>query len=298
MESGNQTPRAARLALIGAVAILLATIGYQAFRPTAGAPKAEAAQHVLTVETLEDQLKASPRDPKLWAQLGEALFGRSEFADAAAAYERAVALDDAASNYWSALGEARVMASARDPMPPPALDAFRRAAALDSKDPRARYFLAIAKDLAKDHEGAIADWLALLADTPPGAPWEQDLRRTIVQAGKVNHIEVETRLAKVHQPAPATAGGAMPGPSADQIRAASALTPGQQEEMGRGMVERLEARLEADPKNPDGWVMLMRSRMALGETAKAQAALKDAVAANPGAKTELEAQARALGVPR
>ena len=58
MESGNQTPRAARLALIGAVAILLATIGYQAFRPKAGAPKAEAAQNVLNVQTHEEQLNA------------------------------------------------------------------------------------------------------------------------------------------------------------------------------------------------------------------------------------------------
>ena len=124
-----------------------------------------------------------------------------------------------------------------------------------------------------------------------------DGRRTIRQAGQVNHLEVESRLARVQQPAPAAAGGAMPGPSADQIRAASALTPGQQAEMGRGMVERLEARLKTDPKNLDGWVMLMRSRMALGETARAQAALRDAIAANPGSKAELETQARALGVP-
>ena len=35
---------------------------------------------------------------------------------------------------------------------------------------------------------------------PPGASWEADLKRTISQAGKINHIEVEKRLAAV-QPA-------------------------------------------------------------------------------------------------
>ena len=70
-------------------------------------------------------------------------------------------------------------------MPPAALEAFRKAAALDPKDPRARYFLAVEKDLAGDHEGALTAWLALLAETPPGAPWEADLERTIEQVGNV-----------------------------------------------------------------------------------------------------------------
>jgi len=37
--------------------------------------------------------------------------------------------------------------------------------------------------------------------------------------------------------------------------------------------------------------------MTLGEPVKAAAALKAAVAANPGDKAELEAQAKTLGVP-
>src|SRR3546814_14962798 len=62
----------------------------------------------------------------------------------------------------------------------------------DLKEPRARYFLAVKKDLAGDHRGAIDDWFALLADTPQGAPWEPDLRRTIEQVGAIHQIEVKT----------------------------------------------------------------------------------------------------------
>lgn len=41
----------------------------------------------------------------------------------------------------------------------------------------------------------------------------------------------------------------------------------------------------------------MRSRMTLGETAKAAQALKDGIAANPAAAGRLKAQAQLLGVP-
>src|SRR3546814_5738329 len=74
----------------------------------------------------------------------------------------------------------------------------------DLKEPRARYFLAVKKDLAGEHRGAIDDWFALLADTPQGAPWEPDLRRTIEQVGAIHKIEVKSRLAKT-QARPLTA---------------------------------------------------------------------------------------------
>ena len=90
------------------------------------------------------------------------------------------------------------MASPRDPMPPAAAEAFDKAIALNPKDPRARYFMAVKKDIAGDHKGAIDEWFALLADTPQGAPWEADLRRTIEQVGAINKIDVAARLSLIH----------------------------------------------------------------------------------------------------
>ena len=99
-------------------------------------------------------------------------------------------------------GEALVMADERNPMPDEAATAFEKAVALDPKDPRARYFLAVKKDLTKDHQGALNDWLALLKETPPGAPWESDLRRTITQSAKINSIDVSAQLAAIKPAAP------------------------------------------------------------------------------------------------
>ncbi len=183
-----------------------------------------------------------------------------------------------------------------------ALADFDKAIALDAKDPRARYFLAVKKDIGGDHKGAIDDWFALLADTPQGAPWEADLRRTIEQVGQIHKIEVAARLAAT-QPRALTpdempvAARAIPGPSRADMEAASQLPKGQQDAMIEGMVSGLEAKLKANPADVDRWIMLMRSRMTLGEMAKAQAAYEAARKANPGQAARLKDEARLLGVP-
>lgn len=306
MESPRKTPIAAKLALGGGVALLVASVAYATLgkkpeAPAAPPTAAAMAPQDQSISALQDAAKANPKDPKAWAALGNAHLARNEFRQAATALEEAVKLDPDASGYWSALGEslARASEDGGDPMPPDAVAAFERAIELDPKDPQARYFLAVKKDLAGDHKGAIDAWFALLADTPPGAPWEAGLRRTIEQVGKIHGIEVATRMAKFRPKSPAAmAGAAMPGPTTEQLEAAKTMTPSQQTEMGRGMVARLEERLKGDPTNVAGWVMLMRSRMTLNEPAKASAALKAAVAANPGAKAMLEGEARGMGVPQ
>jgi cytochrome c-type biogenesis protein CcmH len=274
---------------IAGVAIVIAAgaIGYRIYsdRP---APTAEVAA------------VPAPNDAASWQQLGFTKFGQGNYDEAARAYARATKLSPGNAVLWSSLGEARVMASRSDPMPPAALEAFRKAVALDPKDPRARYFLAVQKDLQGDHQGAVADWLALLRDTPAGAPWDSDLQRTIEQVGRINKIEVATRIAAATADRPKTPPGpggmAIPGPSQEQLAAASSLPPGAQQAMAEGMVARLAAKLKADPANVDGWIMLMRSYRTLGRDGEARKALADAVAANPAHADELRTAAATLGV--
>ena len=180
-----------------------------------------------------------------WRAEGEAAFADGRYDAAVAAYDKATRASPGTAVLWSALGEARVMASKADPLPAEALGDFRHAIAIDPKDPRARYFLAVKRDLDGDHKGAIADWLALLGDTPKGAAWEADLRRTITQVGAINHIAVAQRMAAIRQPASggATSGAgaasgtdlpssslplaaqAIPGPSAQDLSAAARIPP-------------------------------------------------------------------------
>jgi cytochrome c-type biogenesis protein CcmH len=284
------------IAAIAALAIAAGAIGYRLLGSPDDAPLATAPADPLA--ELERRAEADPANAGAWQELGYAYFELGRFADAATAYKRATEADPDSAVLWSSLGEALVMASERDPMPPQARQAFRKAIALDREEPRARYFMAVEKDLADDHAGAIADWLALLADTPPGAPWEADLRRTIEQVGAINRIEVGDRIAAAmaNRPEAAPAAAAIPGPTQEQLAAASSLRPAEQQQMAEGMVERLAARLDSSPGDVDGWIMLMRSYQTLGRSAEARAALARAVASNPRDKARLEAAAASLGV--
>lgn len=309
----------ARFALIGAAVLATGAVAFAVIRNEPGAaPASEAAATTPAAPTapdpdsiiraLQDRVGLNPRDADAWSKLAEAYFLSQRYDDATRAYRRAAGLAPERAGLWSAYGEAAVMASPRDPMPAEALVAFTKARELDRQDPRARYFLGVARDLKGDHAGAIADWLALLADTPAGAPWEADLRRTIEQVGKINNIDIAARLAAVKQPVPAVTGpapgmgdpavtGAIPGPTREQMQAATALPKGAQDQMVAGMVSSLESKLNADPDNVDGWLMLMRSRVTLGETAKAIAARDAAIAANPADAARIRNAAATLGLP-
>ncbi len=295
-----------RAILIAAFVLLATAIGYTIWRDSADSAAATLSESPAAPDgqlaALEARVKAEPNSAEAWTALGAARFDMEDYPGAATAYEKAVALSPDSAGLWSALGEVRVYSSKRDPLPANALAAFEKAIALDAKDPRARYFMAVKKDVAGDHKGAIEDWFALLAETPQGAPWEADLRRTIEQVGAIHKIDVAARLMNTQaRPLKAeempVAARAIPGPSRADMEAASQLPKGQQDAMIEGMVSGLEAKLKADPKNVDRWIMLMRSRMTLGETAKAAQALRDGIAANPDAAGRLKAQAQLLGVP-
>ena len=254
--------------------------------------------------TLEARANADPNNADAWVQLGQARFDENDYAGAVTAYRKATELAPAVANIWSALGEAMVMASPSGgpALPDAALGAFRRAATLDAKDPRARYFLAVKQDVDGDHAGAVTAWLALLADTSRGAPWENDLRRTIEQVGARNHIDVAQRIAATRQPAVPTGqvpaiAQAIPGPSHAQMQQAAAMPKGQQDMMVQSMVDGLQAKLDADPRQPDRWLMLIRSRMTLGQAAQARAAMEAAVRANPADAARIRQQSQVLGVP-
>lgn len=302
---------APRLALGAAALIAVGAVGASVWKrqaPEAVAPPKALPSQQADVSTmiaqLEARLKANPNDAEGWRMLGFAFFETQKFAESAQAYGRAAQLEPSNASYWSSLGEARVMAAPGDKFSDEAKTAFDRALAIDPADPRARYFLAVRKDMTGDHKGAIADWIALLRDTPSGAPWEADVRRIVADVAAKEKIDISKEMASL-RPAPASGGAALanapiPGPSAADMRAAASMPKGQQDLMIQGMVDGLEAKLKANPDNLQGWVMLMRSRIQLGETAKASAAYRDGRAAFAGKPqlAQIDAAARELGVPR
>ena len=301
-DGGQTASRVGLIVLLAAAVLAIGVVAWRAYSPadSAPAPAAMDAAQPLTIAELEAKAKANPKDWQAWQELGFAYYADGQYDQAATAYRQAVEGKPDSAELWAALGETRVLASKDDPMPPLAVAAFEKALTLDPKQQRARYYLAAKRDMGGDHEGAIKEWLAILAEAPPGAVYEENLLRTIRQVGKINKIEVESKIAAATKGKPEapqlTAGEAIPGPDRQQIDAARAIAPGEQRDMAEGMVARLEQRLKGDPANVDGWVMLMRSRVTLGEPDKASKALKDAIAANPGEAERLRQEAQVLGV--
>lgn len=310
-----------RIALISAAILAVGAVGVQVYRSmdvkgpdtettaTTAAGESEQAPSVdEVIAGLEKKLQDDPKDAESWRMLGWSFFETQKFAESATAMKRATTLDPKNPEYWSMLGEALVMASDGQQVPADAADAFKKAIALDKTDPRARYFLAVQKDISGDHQGAINDWFALLEDTPADAPYAEDIRRVIGQVAEKENINVAARLAKVAPAAPTggistdgpqVATAAIPGPSREQMQDAAALPAGQQEAMIANMVEGLDKRLQSDPNDANGWIMLMRSRQQLGQTAKAKKAMADGLAAfkNDGAEAKRIREAgMALGV--
>ena len=249
---------------------------------------------------LEAKMAANPGDPEGWRMLGWSYFQTQRFAEAAAAYGKAVKLAPTGPGFASAYGEALVQA-AQGVVGPEAKVQFVAARKLDPADARARYFLGMAKEQSGDHKGAIDDWLALLATAPADAPWAAELRRVIGSTAKIAGIDVAPRLAAIVPAAPVAAPvTTAPNPSSDQVAAVKAMAPQAQQAMIRGMVDNLAAKLKANPKDAAGWVRLMRARMVLGDTAAAGQAKTDALAALKGdaaGTAEVTQGAAAVGVP-
>jgi len=291
--------------LVAVVALAATGLYLKIGRPEVGAAKpartasAAGADHpqgdvASMIAQLETSLQQQPGNPEGWRMLGWSYMQTGRNAEAAQAYGRAAALDPGNAEYLSAQGEATVLAASGQ-VTPDALTAFRKAVAADPADPRARYYLAMAKDQAGDHRGAMADWVALIKSAPPGAPWAGEVRGFVEKVAADRGIDLSGQL-----PPAQVARGPEPGPTADQVAAAQQMNAGDRQAMIEGMVGRLAAELKANPKDRAGWERLIRSQMVLGRPQQAAAAYRDArnaFAGSPADQSALKEAAASLGVP-
>jgi cytochrome c-type biogenesis protein CcmH len=268
--------------------------------PAAAAAASAAADHpqgdvTEMIAKLEAQMKQHPDNAEGWRMLGWSYLQTGRNADAAEAYGKAAAIDPQNADYLSAQGEATVLA-ADGQVTPKAEEIFKRAVGVDPGDPRARYYLAVAKDQRGEHDAAMNDWIALIKSAPPDAPWAGEVRAFVERVAAERGVDLKGRLPPV---AVAQAGPA-PGPSSDQVAAAQQMNPGDRQAMIEGMVNGLAERLKQNPRDRDGWERLMRARMVLGQADQAAAAYRDADRAFRGSPSDQQAlreAARQLGVP-
>ena len=251
------------------------------------------------IDQLQAKLKEDPRDIDGWLLLARSMRTIDKLPEAAEAYLRALALSGGRADIASAYGEL-LIEIAQGAVTPAALDLFHQALAREPGDPRARFYIGLAKAQSGDGKGALADWSALLADAPPDAPYIAAVREQIAEVAQTSGI-----------PAPAIAGAPPPsastsappvasaarGPSTADMAAAANMNPEDRQQMIRGMVEGLAARLKAKPDDVEGWLRLARAYGVLGEPESARAALAEAAKQAPERVDVLTAYADALYTP-
>ena len=302
----------ATIALVLAGLLLAATIAILLFGSGEGEEAAGNASANATAErqapsmdamvaSLQQRLRQDPDNHEGWFLLGMTFRGGGRFREAEQAFRRAAELAPRNADYAAYLGEVLLLLGGDRP-PPEATTLFRRALAIELGNPQALYYLATIKDVNGDHRGAIDDLIALLRDAPAGAPWEAQVRGAVASIAQQNNIDIAGRLppSRARAPAPSPATAAIPGPSREQMEAARGIPPSQQDQMVRAMVDGLAARLRQNPRDADGWIRLMRSRMVLHDPAAAAEALRSGLAAFQGdaaTQTRLRGAARELGVP-
>lgn len=221
------------------------------------------------VARAEAHLRANPEDGRGWDVVAPIYLRLERVGESATAFRNAIRLNGDSAPRWTGLGEA-LMADAGGVVTTEAASAFERAAALDPADPRPRFFLATAKAQEGDLIAAAVDLRALLATLPVESPWRPVVEQTLAQAT----AEAERRAA------------AAPGPSADDVKAASELSDEEREDMIQVMVARLDERLRENPQDADGWQRLVRSYMVLDRREDALDALARGLAAL-GTDTEM-----------
>ncbi len=223
------------------------------------------------VERLIAHLRANPDSIEGWSHLRRALASMGDNVRAAKLLEEAIKIRPGDLELRTMYGESLVVLS-EGKVSPAARLAFEQAAALDRDHPGPRYYLALAKFQADDLEGAYRDWVAMAAEAPADAPWRPQLMAQIRRtAEKLRLSEDNTR--------PSNSAG--PPLDAEQRAAIAAMSPEDQQNMIRSMVQRLADRLEEEPEDYEGWIRLARAYTVLGDKPKSINALRRASDAAP-----------------
>jgi len=250
------------------------------------------------VEKLAARVHETPENPEGWSLLARSYRRLERFADAADAYKHLITLQPNEADGYAGYGEA-LTGAAGGSISPDAHVAFVHALRIDRSEPRARFYLGLEQAQAGNANTAIAIWREMTAAAPKDAPWVESVRQqmaAVAQDAGIMPMSVtprhaldvvdgapETARSNTPMPANSTATASRDPASPDVSALKGNFTP-EQQEMIKGMVGGLAARLAADPDNPanyDGWMRLGRAYAVLRNTAGAKDAYAHAIKLKP-----------------
>jgi cytochrome c-type biogenesis protein CcmH len=174
---------------------------------------------------------------------------------------------------------------------PEAEAALVRGLELEPRNGTARYYAGLMYAQQGRPDLAFPIWRNLMAESTAEAPWLDPIRLQIEEVAALAGERVT--LAELPQPSSAPA----PGPTAEQMEAASELPPEDRAAMIEGMVAGLADRLAREGGPPEDWARLITAFGVLGRIDQAQAVYDEALgvfAEDPAAIEQIEAAGRSL----
>ena len=245
------------------------------------------------VARLEARLAQSPNDRQGWLMLGRSRGVLGDPVGAAEAFRHALALADDDPAAIGGLAEA-LTAVAGGTVTPEAKALFAKLAEAEPRDPRPGFYLGWADFQAGEPQAALDRWRTLLAASPADAPWRPQVTEAVQTAAKELNLDPATVLAGIPAPPAATAAPTSPRPTPEDVGRAGAMTPDDRMAMIRGMVEKLQARMDADGSDVEGWLRLAQARSVLGEDDRARATFRQALTLHPDEPALLKGYAELL----
>ncbi|WP_432444287.1 c-type cytochrome biogenesis protein CcmI [Rhizobium leguminosarum] len=245
----------------------------------------------------ERHLAEKPDDGKGWDVLAPIYFRTMRVNDAQLAYRNAIRLLGPSPVRLDGLAET-LMAVSDGVVTEEARQVLEQSLTLEPDNPRARFYIALSMEQAGRPDEARQAFEALAKQSPADAPWLPLVNEHIAMNGGAK--AGANPAAPGADPAAPGADPAAPGnPTQQDVAAAETMNAGDRQQMIRGMVESLDAKLSEDPNNFEGWMRLVRSYAVLNDKDRAVGALKRGLAAfpPPGEQgRQLLALARELGI--
>ncbi len=211
---------------IAALLLYVVLGNHEAFAPIAAQRAKGAAEHEVTPQEVEAmaaklaaRLEKEPDNVDGWVMLARTYYALNRHADAARAFDRAIAIipanADLLADYADSLGAAEGGLRGKS------LELIERALKADPTHWKALALAGTAAFNRKDYKGAVAYWERMKATVPPGSPIAGSIDSSIAEARELGGLKAGPVAANPPPaiatskapsgPAPATQAAALPG---------------------------------------------------------------------------------------
>jgi cytochrome c-type biogenesis protein CcmH len=217
----------------------------------------------LILAKIERHLAQNPDDARGWDVVAPVYFTVGRWDDAQNAFRNAIRLDGENIARLTGLGETLVNSNSGIVIEE-ARSLFQRILMVEPGNPRAQFYNGLAAEQSGRFDDAKRIYQALADSSAADASWMPLVRQHLAKidgaAGSTSDVTVAAK-----------------GPTSADVEAASSMSQEDRQSMIQGMVDGLEARLEDNPDNIDGWLQLLRSYAVLGDKDKASSTLANAL---------------------